>query len=66
VNLEGKSIYPSFIDMYTTLNGKQEELKVEETKPLYDTKKRRLLLNEHIKPETEASANLMITKQKNY
>jgi hypothetical protein len=22
VNLEGKSIYPSFIDMYTTLNGK--------------------------------------------
>jgi dihydroorotase-like cyclic amidohydrolase len=29
VNLEGKSIYPSFIDMYTLLNRKTKELKVE-------------------------------------
>jgi hypothetical protein len=34
---------------------KPKELKVEVDKPLYDTKKRRLLLNEHIKPETEAN-----------
>ena len=59
VNLEGKSIYPSFIDMYTTFG-------IEKTKraegggrqnPLYDTKKEGYYWNEHIKPETEAFAN---------
>ena len=59
VNLEGKSIYPSFIDMYTTFG-------IEKTKraegggrqnPLYDTKKEGYYWNEHIKSETEAFAN---------
>jgi hypothetical protein len=46
--------------MYTTLNGKKPRAEGGgRQNPLYDTKKRRLLLNEHIK-ETEAFANFKL------
>jgi hypothetical protein len=41
--------------MYTTLNGKTKRAEGGGRQTLVRYKKRRLLLNEHIKPETEAN-----------
>nr|WP_315195733.1 amidohydrolase family protein [uncultured Flavobacterium sp.] len=55
VNLEGKSIYPSFIDIYTSFG--IEPLKranVNERNPLYDTKRIGYYWNESIRSEVNA------------
>ncbi len=55
VNLEGKSIYPSFIDMYTNFgveNPKRNSGRAQG--PTYDTKRQGYYWNDHIKPETNA------------
>ena len=65
VNLEGKSIYPSFIDMYTTFGiEKPKRSEGGRQNPLYDTKKEGYYWNEHIKPETDAFQNFQYDNTK--
>ncbi|WP_413998637.1 amidohydrolase family protein [Flavobacterium sp. W1B] len=65
VNLEGKSIYPSFIDMYTSFGiEKPKRGESGRQNPLYDTKKEGYYWNEHIKPETDAFQNFKYDKTK--
>lgn len=52
INLDGKSIYPSFIDMYTSFGiEKPKGMGSNERNPLYDTKKSGHYWNENIKSE---------------
>ncbi len=55
VNLEGKSIYPSFIDMYTTFGVEAPKGQNGGNNPLYDTKRKGYYWNEHIKTEVNAA-----------
>lgn len=55
INLEGKSIYPSFIDMYTTFGVEAPKGQNNGNNPLYDTKRKGYYWNEHIKAETNAA-----------
>ncbi|RTY73495.1 amidohydrolase family protein [Flavobacterium sp. LS1R10] len=52
INLEGKSIYPSFIDIYTSFGiEKPKEITSTERNPLYDTKRVGYYWNENIRSE---------------
>jgi imidazolonepropionase-like amidohydrolase len=53
VNLEGKSVYPSFIDMYTSF-GIEKPKAVSNGEPMYDSKRKGYYWNEHIRSETNA------------
>ncbi|WP_310557111.1 amidohydrolase family protein [Flavobacterium sp.] len=54
LNLDGKSIYPSFIDLYTNFGIEKPKNDTNfEGDPLYDTKRVGFYWNEHIKPETD-------------
>ncbi len=58
INLEGKSIYPSFIDIYTSFGVEKPKNFVSyDRNPLYDTKRVGYYWNEHLKPETNAYQN---------
>ena len=55
IDVSGKSIYPSFIDIYTSFGiEKPKKAESSERKPLYDTKRVGYYWNESIKPETNA------------
>ena len=58
INLEGKSIYPSFIDMYTNF-GIEKPKKNTERNPLYDTKRVGYYWNENIRSEVNAYDNFV-------
>ena len=52
IDLNGKSIYPSFIDLYTSFGiDKPKKSESSERRPLYDTKRVGYYWNESIKPE---------------
>lgn len=55
IDLDGKSVYPSFIDMYSSF-GIEKTKKIESARQtqVYDTKNRGYYWNEHIKPEANA------------
>jgi imidazolonepropionase-like amidohydrolase len=58
IDLTGKSIYPSFIDMYTTFGvEKMKKTSGYNPNPLYDTKREGYYWNEHIKTEMDALSN---------
>jgi imidazolonepropionase-like amidohydrolase len=58
INLEGKSIYPSFIDIYTSFGiEKPKKNPNNEGDPAYDTKRVGYYWNESIKSETNAFEN---------
>ena len=58
INLEGKSIYPSFIDIYTSFGiEKPKKIASLDGDPAYDTKRLGYYWNESIKPETNAFEN---------
>ena len=58
VNLDGKSIYPSFIDMYTSFGvSKPQRSESSRQNPLYDTKREGYYWNEHIRSEINSSEN---------
>ena len=58
INLEGKSIYPSFIDIYTSFGiEKPKKTASLDGDPAYDTKRIGYYWNESIKPETNAFEN---------
>jgi imidazolonepropionase-like amidohydrolase len=65
VDLEGKSIYPSFIDMYTTF-GVEKLAKIDRNRQdqIYDTKREGYYWNEHIKTELDAFTNFKYDKSK--
>ena len=55
IDLNGKTIYPSFIDLYTSFGlDKPKPLSVQGQGQTYDTKKSGFYWNEHIKAETNA------------
>lgn len=55
IDLKGKSIYPSFIDLYTSFGVEKPKPSVMPGQgPTYDTKKSGFYWNEHIKSETNA------------
>jgi len=55
INLEGKSVYPSFIDIYTSFGvEKPKSFSGSDRSPMYDTKRTGFYWNDHIKPETNA------------
>jgi imidazolonepropionase-like amidohydrolase len=56
INLTGKSIYPSFIDMYTNF-GIEKPKSTSESNPLYDTKRIGYYWNESIRSEINAYEN---------
>ena len=56
INLDGKSIYPSFIDMYTSF-GIEKPKRNTERNPLYDTKKIGYYWNESIRSEVNGYEN---------
>jgi imidazolonepropionase-like amidohydrolase len=53
INLEGKFIYPSFIDLYTSFGVKKPE-RVRGNGPQYDAGRSGFYWNDHIRPEQEA------------
>ncbi len=57
INLEGKSIYPSFIDMYTSFGIEKPNGAPYTGSPIYDTKREGYYWNEHIRPEIDAYTN---------
>lgn len=58
INLEGKSIYPSFIDIYTSFGvEKPKKIAGSNGEPDYDTKRVGYYWNESIKSETNAFEN---------
>jgi imidazolonepropionase-like amidohydrolase len=58
INLEGKSIYPSFIDIYTSFGiEKPKKIVSSDGDPAYDTKRVGYYWNENIKPETNGFEN---------
>ena len=64
INLEGKSIYPSFIDIYTDFG---IEKPTNNSKPgglLYDTKREGFYWNENIRPEVNAYENFKYDQTK--
>jgi len=54
INLEGKSIYPSFIDIYTNFGMEKPQRSGYNNSPLYDTKRQGYYWNEHIRSELNA------------
>ncbi|RVU90350.1 amidohydrolase [Flavobacterium columnare] len=66
IDLKGKNLYPSFIDLYTNF-GIQTNEKLnayKDNNPLYDTKKKGYYWNEHIKPEKNAFESYKYDTQK--
>lgn len=57
VDLEGKSIYPSFIDMYTSFGVAAPAPYSGNREPIYDTKRKGYYWNEHLKTEVNAADN---------
>ncbi|RDI56155.1 amidohydrolase family protein [Flavobacterium glaciei] len=53
INLEGRSVYPSFIDIYTSF-GVEKPKATTERNPLYDTKRSGFYWNESIRSEVNA------------
>ncbi|MES2543505.1 MAG: amidohydrolase family protein [Bacteroidota bacterium] len=65
INLEGKSIYPSFIDIYTSFGTeKPRSTNGSDRSPLYDTKRVGYYWNEHLKPEMNTYENFSYDQSK--
>ena len=65
INVEGKSIYPSFIDMYTSF-GVEAPKAVQGgfRDPMYDTKRKGYYWNEHVKAEVNAFESFKFDQSK--
>ncbi len=57
IPLDGKSIYPSFIDIYTNFGIEKPKSIGYDSNPLYDTKRQGYYWNEHIRSEVNAYEN---------
>lgn len=65
INLEGKSIYPSFIDMYTSFGmDKPKRTEGNRQSQSYDTKREGYYWNEHIRSEVNAYDNFKYDQTK--
>ena len=65
INVEGKSIYPSFIDMYTNFGvEKPNKVKQSDSSPQYDTKRVGYYWNENIRSENNAFDSFKYDKTK--
>jgi imidazolonepropionase-like amidohydrolase len=65
INLEGKSIYPSFIDMYTSFGiEKPKAIRSLNRNVFYDSKRKGYYWNEHIRTEVNAYESFHFDNQK--
>ncbi len=64
INLEGKSIYPSFIDIYTDFGIEKPTNNSNTGGLLYDTKREGFYWNENIRPEVNAYENFKYDQTK--
>lgn len=64
INLEGKSIYPSFIDIYTDFGIEKPTNNSNPGGLLYDTKREGFYWNENIRPEVNAYENFKYDQTK--
>jgi len=65
IDLKGKSVYPSFIDVFSDFGIKLPEASKERSRvPQYDSKREGYYWNEHIMPEKEATAQFSFNDKK--
>ncbi len=57
IDLEGKEVYPSFIDLYSDFGIPKPEKAKEGNSPQYDAGREGYYWNDHIRPDTKAIAN---------
>ncbi len=67
IDLEGKTIYPSFIDLYTSFGiekSKKGPSSSRKEKPQYDATRSGFYWNDHIRPETKAANSFKFDDKK--
>ena len=65
IDLEGKTIYPSFIDIYSDFGiGKPKRPNNNSRTPQYDAERKGYYWNDHIRPETEAATSFKFDAKK--
>ncbi|TBW28592.1 amidohydrolase family protein [Gramella sp. KN1008] len=57
VDLQGKEVYPSFIDLYTSFGISKPKRAENGSQPQYDAGREGYYWNDHIRPDTDAVAN---------
>ena len=65
IDVAGKTIYPSFIDMYSTFGiSKPKRPSSNSRRPQYDATRKGFYWNDHIRPETEAANSFKFDSKK--
>ena len=64
VDLKGKTIYPSFIDLYSDFGVKKPKSASRSRRPQYDANRTGYYWNDHIRPETDASLSFAFDSKK--
>ena len=65
IDLKGKSVYPSFIDVFSDFGIKLPKASTERSRvPQYDSKREGYYWNEHVMPEKEATAQFNFDDEK--
>ena len=65
IDLKGKSVYPSFIDVFSDFGIKLPKASTERSRvPQYDSKREGYYWNEHVMPEKEATAQFNFNDEK--
>ena len=65
IDLDGKTIYPSFIDIYSDFGiGKPKRPNNNSRTPQYDAERKGYYWNDHIRPETEAATSFKFDAKK--
>ncbi len=64
IDLEGKSIYPSFIDIYSDFGTTALQQVKSSGQPQYDTKRAGYYWNEHVRPEQKVIQSFKFDKKK--
>ncbi|WP_298883983.1 amidohydrolase family protein [uncultured Polaribacter sp.] len=65
IDVKGKNIYPSFIDMYSNFGiAKPKKVSSSSRRPQYDAGRKGFYWNDHVRPETEASNSFHFDSKK--
>jgi len=64
INLSGKTIYPSFIDIYSSFGIEDLKRKKGSNSPQYDANRKGYYWNDHIRPETNATNSFKYDNKK--
>ena len=65
IDVKGKTIYPSFIDMYSNFGiAKPKKVSSSSRRPQYDAGRKGFYWNDHVRPETEAANSFHFDSKK--